>query len=263
MKQDLLNQMYGSTPDSFKHRVACALKETEEQSLTRKFRMRTVLIAAIILVMLMAVAYAAFSSRVADFFGTLYGKDRQEWLNKGDVATPNQPFTLDGVTFTLEEVVYRDNGLYGVGSIRPSDGSTDVIMSDGQMPDHPYGYDLFGAGGGVEVAPAGSPTYADMAKETGGKMLRVRALPDLIGVDGGVMLSPQSIGSEHVPQRDGSIRFFFELSDAYAVEEGQTYTIQMWASLQEIAPDGKLLSDTLHGENWTVEITPTPISDAK
>jgi len=260
MKQNDLKQMYGSTPDSFRHCVSTALIKTEERFMKRKLMVRTVLIAAAILVLLTAVAFAMFSSQVMDFFGRLYGKDMQDWLGKGDVAAANQSFTLDGVTFTLEEVIYRNNGLYGVGIICPQDANATFIVPEDHLPNEPYGYDIYGEGGAPEKAPADAPTIADRVTEKDGKLLVVRTLPDQIGVDGGTMLSPGCVGWSQVPQRDGSIRFSFEVADAYAVQEGQTYAIQMWASVCEMTLDGKTLEDTRHGENWTVEIKPTPIS---
>ncbi len=263
MKQDMLKQMHGSTPESFKRSVASALRKTEERPMKRKLALRTALVAAVILALCMAVAYAVFSSQVTAFFGRLYGNHMQSWLEKGDVATPNQSLTLEGVAFTLEEVVYRDNGLYGVGVIRPEEGAATVIIPEDHSPNDPYGYDVHGAGGLPEEAPPGAPTFADMAREKGGKLLMVRAIPDQIGVDGGTMLSPGSIGFSAVPQRDGSIHFSFELSDAYAVEAGETYTIQMWASAWEMTLEGELLEDARHGEYWTVNIQPTPMGDAQ
>jgi hypothetical protein len=264
MKQEDLKQMFGSTPDSFSYRVAFALKRTEEQSMKRKFTVRTVLIAATIFVMLMAVAYAAFSSQVTEFFGKLYGNDMQEWLEKGDIAGPEQSFTLNGVTFTLDEVVYRNNGLYGVGTIRASEESDVVIFPEDQKPSDPYGYDVYGVSGGEpEKAPDGTSTFADVAREKSGKLLMVRALPDLIGVDGGELLMPNPIGYTLVPQRDGSVQYSFEVSDDIAIEEGETYTIQMWVSVWEFSPEGKAMSERPNGENWTVEITPNPMGDTK
>ena len=264
MRQEDLKKMYGSTPDSFSYRVAFALKETEEQPMTRKFTVRTVLITAAILVMLMAVAYAVFSSQVTEFFGRLYGNDMQEWLEEGDVATSGQAFTLDGVAFTLDEVVYRNNGLYGVGTIRAAEGSAVVIFPEDQKPSDPYGYDVYGISGSEpEKAPDGTPTFADVAKEKSGKLLMVRALPDLIGVDGGELLMPNPIGYTLVPQRDGSVQYSFEVSDGSAIEEGETYTIQMWVSAWEFSADGKAFSERPNGANWTVEIMPEPMSDTK
>jgi len=252
--------MYGTTPESFKRRVAFALRETEAKPVKRKLKARTAMIVAAVLVLLMAAAYAAFSSQVTALFGKMYGKDTKTWLEKGDVATANQSFTLDGVVFTVDEVVYRNNGLYGVGTIRPQEETT-VIIAEDHTPDEPIGYDVYGEGGAPEKAPDGTPTIADVAAEKGGKLLVVHTLPDQIGVDGGTMLSPGCVGYGAVPQRDGSLKFTFEVSDGYAIEEGETYSILMWSSVCEMTPDGETLEDTRHGENWTVTITPTPISD--
>lgn len=221
------------------------------------------LAAAITLLLLTAgIALAlTFSSQVTEFFGKLYGNDMRTWLEKGDVASVNQSFVLDGVEFTLDEVIYCENGLYGVGTIRPQEGSSAVIIPEDHNPDEPFGYDKIGEGGTPEKAPAGAPSIADAARERNGKLLVVRALPDQIGVDGGEMASPESIGYTLTPQRDGSIHFSFEMSDANAVEKGQKYTIKMWASVCEMTLDGQTLEDTRHGENWTVEITPEPISE--
>ncbi len=261
MKQNDFTSLYGTTPESFKARVSLALQQLEKPPMKRKITTRTLLIAAALLILFMAVVYAAFSSQVAAFFGRSYGNGMQSWLEKGDVATPNQSFSLDGVLFTLDEVIYRDNGLYGVGSIRPEKDGT-VIIPEDHSPSDAYGYDVHGAGGLPETAPSYAPTIADIVREKGGKLLMVRAIPDQIGVDGGAMLSLMTVGYSQVPQRDGSIRCSFEVSDAYAVEEGQLYTIQLWASVWEMTPEGEMAGDSPHGENWTVDISPTPISDA-
>ena len=171
MKQDQLKQMYGATPESFQRRVAFALKKTEEQPMKQTHTARTILITAILLIVFTAVAYAAFSSQVTAFFGKLYGKPMQEWLEQGDVATASQSFTLDGVVFTLDEVVYRNNGLFGVGVIRPQEDSHTVIIAEDYAPDTPYGYDIYGAGGEPEEAPAGAPTIAEVAKEQNSKTI--------------------------------------------------------------------------------------------
>lgn len=63
------------------------------------------------------------------------------------MATVNQSFVLDEVEFTLDEVVYRDNGLYGIGTIRPQEGSNAVIIPEDHLPQDPYGYDVHSAGG--------------------------------------------------------------------------------------------------------------------
>ena len=87
-----------------------------------KHTMRTILITAIILLLLTAVAYAAFSSQVVEIFGKMYGNTMEEWLEQGDVATISQSLTLQNAVFSLDEVVYRENALYGVGHNPPAGG---------------------------------------------------------------------------------------------------------------------------------------------
>ena len=259
MKPTDYQPMFGSTPESFERRVASALKKTEEKPM--KHLARTILLTAATLLLLMAAAYAAFSSQVTEFFGRLYGSDMKTWLEQGDAATVGQALTLDGIVFTLDEVVYKDNGLYGIGTIRPQDGSNAVILPEDHMPGEPFGYDIYGEGGKSEQAPDGTPTLADVAKEKGGKLLVVRTLPDQIGVDGGEMLCPVSIGYAAVPQRDGSLRFSFEATDAVVIAKGDTYTIRMWASVYEMTPGGAMLEDTRHTGTWTVVIAPERIAE--
>jgi hypothetical protein len=261
-----LERLSPPMPADFEQKTMRMLKDIalRKEETVVKAKISIGLVVAITLVLLTAgIALAlTFSSQVTEFFGNLYGNDMRAWLEKGDVASVNQSFVLDDVEFTLDEVVYRENGLYGIGTIRPQEGSSAVIIPEDHNPDEPFGYDKIGEGGTPEKAPADAPSIADAARERNSKLLVVRALPDQIGVDGGEMLSPGSVGYTLVPQRDGSIRFSFELSDANAVEKGQKYTIKMWASVCEMTLDGKTLDDTRHGENWTVEITPEPISEA-
>lgn len=259
-----LKEMYGATPESFKHRVTFALKRTEEKSV--KHTMRTVLIAAAIVVVLTATAYAMFSSQVAELFGTFYGEDMQTWLEQGDVATVNRKFVLGEVEFTLEEIVYRENGLYGMGVARPLEGGGATVMPDEleegiNAADYPFGYDVHGASGHREQAPDGAPTYADVALERGGKLYLLSIVPNRVGVDGGMMLSPESVGTALIKQRDGSVGFAFELSDGTAIAKGQLYAIEMWASVCEMSLDGERLADTQITGTWTVEIEPQPISE--
>lgn len=256
MKKDL-KQMYGSTPESFQRRVSFALKQTEAKLMKRK--VSAVLVIAIV-VALSAAAYAAFSSQVAEFFGKSYGRDWKEWLEEGDVATVDQSYTLNGVVFTLDEVVYRSNGLYGVGTIRPADGSGDVVIAMDHTPDEPFGYDIHGEGGCVEEAPAGTPTLAEAAAAQGGRLLEVSALLDQVGVDGGEMLTPGCVGMALVPQRDGSIQFSFEVESRSVVQEGDVYTILMESTVCEMTADGERLDDTQQIGTWTVEISPEPMN---
>ena len=260
MNQNELQTMYGATPESFKHRVAFALKETEAKPV--KHTLRTVLIAAAIVILLTAVAYAAFSSQVAELFGTMYGDNTKAWLEEGSVATTDdQSFTLGDLVYTVDEVVYRNNGLYGVGTIRAAEGSDVVIICEDQLLSDPYGYDIHGAMGSPETAPDDAKTIADVAQEKGGKVLLALVRVNRIGVDGGELLSLGCSGYSWVQQRDGSIRFSFEASDGVVIGEGSTYQIEMYSAFYETDADGYQIQETKQKATWLIEIQPEPISE--
>lgn len=260
MKPDL-QRMYGATPDSFQQSVASALKKTEDIPM-KKYAARTLILAAALIIALMAAAYAAFSSQAADFFGKLYGQDTKVWLEQGEVAANSQSFAYGGVVFTLDEVVYRDNGLYGVGTIRVQDGGRDVLMGEDQSPDAPFGYDIHGEGGRAETAPDGTPTLLETAKDRGGRLLQVRVLPDKVSVDGGPLMTPGVVGITTAPQRDGSLRYSFEMTDALALPKGDSYTLEMYTSLVDISPNGEVLEETRQHKTWQVPVQPLPMETA-
>ena len=260
MNQNELQTMYGATPESFKHRVSFALKETEAKPV--KHTLRTVFIATAIVLMLTAAAYAAFSSQVTELFGTMYGDDTKAWLEEGSVATTeDQSFTLGDLVYTVDEVVYRNNGLYGVGTIRAAEGSDVVIIGEDQLLSDPYGYDIHGAMGSPETAPDDAKTIAEVAQEKGGKVLLALVRVNRIGVDGGELLSLGSSGYSWAQQRDGSIRFSFEASDGVVIGEGSTYQIEMYSAFYETDADGYQIQETKQKANWLIEIQPEPISE--
>jgi hypothetical protein len=163
--------------------------------------------------------------------------------------------------YTLDEVVYRNNGLYGVGTIRVKEGSGAVIIMDDQLLSDPYGYDIHGGIGRPETAPEGAKTVAEVAKEKGGKVLLACVRLNRIGVDGGELLSPGCSGYSWAPQRDGSYLFSFEVSDGVVVDEGTTYQIEMRSYFFETDADGNLIQDTKQVGDWLVTIQPEPISE--
>ncbi len=259
MKQEELRRMYGATPDSFKRRVSFAIKKTEEKPM-KKISFRTVMLTAAIILALMAAAYAAFSSEVAEYFGRAYGNGMKEWLEKGDVATQVQEnaFVMNGVSFTVDEIIYRDNGLYGVGTIRPASDDVMVVAED-CTPDEPFGYDIHGAGGKPEIAPEGTPTIADVARQKNAALFMVNMCPVSVGVDGGDMLTPETIGCAMIPQRDGSVRAVFELEDAHVIGQGETYTLSVEVRTLKMSLTGEIMEESEHMENFTVSVAPKPM----
>lgn len=265
MNKDDLKTMYGSIPQSFRARMTQTLANGCEKTSSSSNRLRAGLAAALILIALAAVAMAAFSSQVAEFFGQFHGGAQKEKLLTGSVAQPSQSLRLGDVLYTLDEVVYIDDGLYGIGRIAPVDNAKVVLMPEDYSPSDAAGYGLhFGE---ESHAPEGALTYAEATAEKGAKLMLAKAAAEAVGVDGGELLEPISVSHTNLPQRDGSILFAFELPTGIAVEEGEVFAIRLWVSSWEVAPDGRWLceepNNTYLGEEWTVMVQPKPSKEER
>ena len=213
---------------------------------------------AILLAVMMAmtcVAFAAFYPQIAEIFGRRYGEDAQAWLEQGDIALPADSVKVEGVTFTLEEVAYRNHGLYGMGTIRPGEGI--VLLDEESTLSDAYGYAVHYG----DKAPEGTITIAEKAAQDGSVIKQPRFYIGMIGVDGGKMIQPHGYGLGLTPQRDGSIQFLFEVEDGQAISEGESYTIQMTAIVRNVSPEGVVDYDNATRQEWTVEIEPEPFTD--
>ena len=212
-------------------------------------KMKKKITGALVLVIVLAIAmmgtgYALFSSQVAEFFGRMYGSDMADWLRKGKAAQVGQSVTVGDVSFTLNEVVYRNRALYGVGTAKGINAN-DVLVND----DLTYIPDFFAE---MEAAQM----LAEKAKQAGGRLLAVEVLPERIGVDGGEMLIPSVVGYFNEPNADGSLTFSFEVEDGFVLEDGESYQVQLDISVIEMSGQGDMLVDMAVQEAWTVEFVP-------
>lgn len=271
MNRDDLKGMYGSVPESFQNRMAEALAAGRSKNadgcvrVAGRHGLRVALISALIVVMLAAVAVAAFSSQVAEFFGRFYGNDMREELLNGDIAQSGQSIQVGDAVYTLDEVVYIDDGLYGIGRITPAANANVVLMAEDFYPSDAAGYGLHY--GEESRAPEGAPTYAEVAAQKGAKLLQAKAVAEAVGVDEGGIIDLGTVGYTQLPQRDGSILFTFELSTGIAVEKGDTYAIRLWVDNWEVTPGGEWLrdepNDTYLGQDWIVEVQPKPAKEGQ
>lgn len=216
---------------------------------------RFALVLALVIISMMGVALAAFYPQITGLFGLHYGEDTQAWLEQGDIALSADSVQVDGVTFTLEEVVYRNHGLYGMGTIKPSEGV--VLLDEESTLGDAYGYAVHYG----DKAPEGTITIQEKAAQEGSVIKQPRIYMGKIGVDSGKLLQPHSFGLGMTPQRDGSIQFLFEVEDGQAISEGETYTIQMTAIVRNVSPDGIVDYETSARQEWTVTIKPEPFAE--
>ena len=247
MNQKDMKEMFGSMPDRFTDRVTLALKSIEGRPTLRRITMPAALFAAVILITCMAASYALFSSQVADYFGSLYGREMEERLTNGSIIKVNREYTYNDATFIFEEVVFAEGAYYAVGTIRAAENSAVVLVPRDMTPDNPYGYDTYGFGGKPETAPEGSKTFAEVASETGCRLLMVEAIA--------------GEGYTAYARRDGSIGYSAEVTDFVLLEEGKPYRIPVYVQVWEYSQDGEPLWDSGQGEYWDVQVMlPTAIT---
>lgn len=237
--------------------TAGSLKEESEmkRGYSPRPTTRFALVLALVIISMMGVALAAFYPQITGFFGFHYGKDTQAWLEQGDIALPADSVQVEGVTFTLEEVAYRNHGLYGLVTITPSDGV--VLLSEDSNVGDAYGYAVHYG----DKAPEGTITIQEKAAQDGSAIKHVGFYLDKIGVNGGALLEPNGWGCGVYPQRDGSIQILFEVEDGIAITEGDTYTMQMTALVRNVSPDGVVDYENPINQTWAVKIKPEPFAE--
>ncbi len=270
MKREDWQRAYEPLPDALAHRVSSTLSSLEkEETVMRKHTLRSAVIALAILLALTGVAYALIESKTADIFGWFYGNETKENLLSGDIAPSGQSYTLGDVVYTLDEVIYKDGYLYGTGTIRAAEGANIVLVAEDYTVTSPAGYGLhYGYG---ETIPDDAPTYAELAKERGAKIILAKCVADGV-LNEDSTLNASEIGYLQLPQPDGTIRFTFEFQGIVGNEYGQVvvidsidrasaYDIQLHLSNWEVTEDGEWLreepNDTWLKTDWLVTVTPT------
>ncbi len=214
-----------------------------------KKKLSAALVICIIAVLsLIGTAYALSSSQVAAFFGLHWNQELGESLKAGKVAQIGESVTVGDVVFTLDEIVYKNRALYGVGTARPVHENDVIIPMD--MAEDPEYFMI------REEARA----LVAKAKASDGKMLTTDSMPTKIGVDEGTMLTPGCIGYYDIANEDGSVTFSFEASDGFAINEGTSYQIRMESWVWQMNENGEKIDGTRMQRDWTVSCIPTVLN---
>lgn len=251
---------YGDVPDSFHRRVRFALHRTGEEKPVKHVTLRTILIAAL-LVVIVSVALAAVLSPTASIFGWFYGPKKQEELLQGNIAPSGESIQVGDVIYCIDDVIYKNGTVYGSGIMKAAAGAKIVLLPEDYGPNDPAGYDLlYGYLSGIETPPDNAPTYGEKATDTGAKLLMTRCLPDgVVKADGS--LETSTIGYALFPKQDGTVTFLFEFAVGSAadgqIQQARSYTLQMYCANWEVSPEGEHLMDTREQMEWIVTITPT------
>lgn len=220
-----------------------------EEPVKKKISLALVLAVALGIAV-MGTACALFSSQVAEFFGAHWNGDLGAWLESGKVAQIGETVDLGGVAFTLDEVVYKERGIYGVGTARVKDQKDVLIPMD--LAD---GWMMEGTSLGEEAQ-----ALLKQAKNAGGRLLSIDCWPRKIGVDGGSMVNAGDAGAYNVRNQDGSITFSFE-TGGYALEDGTAYRLELSIDVDEWTAEGMVKNDPVKPQAWTVEFAPVVIRE--
>ncbi len=267
MKKNALNNerlqaLFPQTPQAFsnfvEHRLN-DLKAGKETPVVKK-KLSMGLVLALVLVLLAVAAVAAILSPTADIFGFLYGKEKQEALLKGDIASIGQILVSGDLEVTLEEVVYQAQGdmpgLYGTGIIAPKKDSKVVLVPEDYSINDPAGYAVHHSQD-MEI-PADAPSYAELARQSGARMLVVRVLPDKVAIGGKTLEA--DVGYSLIPREDGTVRFAFEVVSVQT-RRAENYDLTMYVSAREIDDQGAV--GDLHKDSWIVRAAPALSETAK
>ena len=220
-----------------------------EEPVKRKISLALVL-TVVLGIAAMGTAYALFSSQVAEFFGKHWNKELGNWLESGKVAQIGETVDLGGVAFTLDEVVYKDRGIYGVGTARAKDAKDVLLPMD--LAD---GWEI------EEAEPIEEAlSLLRQADKAGGRLLTIDCWPEKIGVDGGSMVNTGDAGAYNVRNEDGSLTFSFE-TGGYALEDGTIYRLALSVDVDEWTAEGKVQDDPVKPQTWTVEFEPVVITE--
>ncbi len=222
-----------------------------EKPVKRKLSLALILSVVLALAVL-GTAYALTSSLVADFFRQHWNSDLGDWLEAGKIARIGESVTLGGVEFTLDEVVYRDRGIYGVGTARVKDAKDALLPMD--LAD---GWEL------EEVHETQeAQALLKQVRSTGGRLLSIDCYPEKIGVDNGSMVYARDIGVYNLSNPDGSLTFSFE-TGGYALEDGTTYQLALSIDVDEWTEAGMVKDDPVEPQTWKVSFEPVIVLETK
>ncbi len=268
MKREDWRRAYEPLPQALETRVAATLARLDpEEKYARRPSLRTAVIVLAILLALGGVAYAVLESKVADVFGWFYGPEMKDELLAGDIAPVGQRYRLGDVVYTLDEAVYKDGTVYGVGSIRAAEGANVVLIPEDYGVDLPAGYTLFM--GEDEEIPEDAPSYAELAEQRGAKILLATCIANgVLNADG--TLNASEIGYSCLPRADGSIQFTFEFSggtvavgnrlEPTLIERAPSYQVSLYLANWEVTSDGFWLREepenTWLRTDWVVTVAP-------
>lgn len=253
---DGLKDIFPTMPQACERALKNTVNSLREDSPRPAFRpMRRALVIALALLCLTVSAYAALRPQIIELFSREYGRDFGAWMESGNYAQAHTSTEAGGAVFTIQEVLQKGFGLYLTGTIAPQDGY--ILLDEDCSVEEPFGYNIHHG----EKAPEGTPTIAQKAEESGSAIRFVHCDLEKIGVEDGVLLSPDCWGYDAKVRRDGTIDFLMEVEDGLTVEPGVSYTLELSANAFPANADGTADWEHPISQSWSVTVLPKPFED--
>lgn len=258
MNQKDFISAYEPIPQALEVRVQHTLAHLEDERTPARgrFSLRTAVILLALLLALCGIAYAAYESVTAHWFGWFYGKDVEEDIQQGDIATMGQSYRLGDVVYTVEEMVYKATGdipgLYGVVRAAPAEGANVVLVPEDLSVGDPAGY-LLHYSNAQQTITDDAASYAELAQASGGTMIT-----PLVDV-GSLMVSGQDYsgcyGKASLSQTDGSVLITIEMTDG--TPRAESYALTLSLCNQTLSASGRPKRDEQGNRyDWELVITP-------
>lgn len=248
MKESDLYKAFGSTPESVTSCITYALHHSnKEERMKKKISAGLVIVLAFVLVT--GVVYAvANPSWLAEFFGKLYSQKVVEELNEQTPSILNKTYELGDLTITLlEAAIIPDGSLFVTANVTLKVGAPGVLMHDGSVPSdpayvNPYDMGLRDPNLNMEEVP----TYAELAKERGEKLLLSHVW---------IEVGYWETGYSYIEKEDESYTLVVE--NIKVTPEGGTVPLKVGALMFEMTPEGHEVEGTRIRQDWTLDIPVT------
>ena len=225
--QDYKNA-FGKAPESFKSRVTFTLSHVKEEQRMKRFSIRLVLIAGIILVLMAGVVYAASTEwKLFDFFSGSYGREPasglQTALEKNNIR---KVFEAEGYVISLQEAIADGRYFYITANVRLQSGEEVYFLPLDTTPDDPVFRTAPRSDG--QQGTGDTRTFWQAAQQDGKRMIRIDLWARI-----GAMINEMSDFSL-LP--DGSVTFV--LGGTLFTEE-KTLDVELTFSEQEVLEGGE------------------------
>ncbi len=254
--REKLLRAFADTPPEFDDALRSTLNrlqsEKEEKTVKRKLGMAPVLALVIVMVLAVVAVAAALYPQTVERFRENYGED---YLKGDETAQVNASCTLGDVVYTLTDVVWERGVLFGTVVMAPREDANIVLIPEDYEVNDAAGYAVHDK----EEAPEGAPSYQELARERGARLVLAKCVPDGYVVGGNVMSG--DVGYFATPMHDGSIVTSFELYGWNgSIEHAESYVLQLNPHNWEVTPEGEWLrgepDNTWLKDTWQVEVFP-------